>query len=195
MKGNIKRCAWANHELEKIYHDEVWGVPTHDDRQMFKFLVLEGAQAGLSWLTILKKEKAYEEVFFDFDIDKVSEMSDADLDMILTSDTEVVKNRLKIYSVRNNAIAFKHIQDEFGSFSTYIWGYTDNKVIDNRNIKSMDDMPAYTELSEKISKDLKKRGFNFVGPTIVYSFLQAVGIVNDHFEDCFVRNLSPDEEE
>lgn len=182
----MKRCSWPQDELNIKYHDEEWGVPVYDDKVLFEFLILEGAQAGLSWTSILKRRDGYRTVFLDYDYEKLSVLSDSELDEMRES-SFIIRNKLKVYSVRGNAIAFMKVQEEFGSFSNYIWGFTDNKVIDNKP-KTIDDLPVSTELSETISKDLKKRGFKFVGPTIVYAYLQAVGIVNDHLVDCFVRS-------
>ncbi|MFV0423960.1 MAG: DNA-3-methyladenine glycosylase I [Bacilli bacterium] len=183
----MKRCEWASNDLEIEYHDKEWGRPVYDDKVLFEFLVLEGAQAGLSWDTILKRRGGYKKIFSNFDYIKLSKLTNANLDEILESPL-IIRNKLKVYSVRTNAIAFIEVQKEFGSFSNYIWSFTDNKVIDN-NPNNISEILASTPLSEKISKDLKKRGFKFVGPTIVYAYMQAVGIVNDHIKDCWVRNI------
>src|SRR5574344_990487 len=169
--NKITRCDWVpldNPEYIK-YHDEEWGVPVFDDKRFFEMLILEGAQAGLSWSTILKKRNGYKKAFKDFDVLKVSKMSDLELTKLL-SNSEIIRNRLKVFSARKNAIVFLKIQKEFGSFSNYIWGFVDNKPIINHweNIK---DVPSKTILSDKISKDLKKRGMSFVGSTIIYSYL------------------------
>ena len=179
-----KRCSWAGIEdpLYTAYHDEEWGVPVHDDQTLFEFLVLEGAQAGLSWLTILQKREGYRSAFHGFDVNKVAEMSDKELEN-LKNNPEIIRNRLKISSARKNARVFIQIQQEFGSFSAYLWDFVDEKQIINR-FKTMKDVPASTPISEKLSKDLKKRGMSFVGPTIMYAYMQAVGMVNDHLLDC-----------
>ena len=179
------RCAWVpqnNPEYQK-YHDEEWGVAVHDDKKHFEMLILEGAQAGLSWEIVLKKREGYRNAFHDFDVVKCSKMSDLELEN-LRQNPNIIRNKLKIYSVRKNAIAFINIQKEFGSFDTYIWNFVGGKTINN-NLESISQLPAKTTLSDKISKDLKKRGMSFVGSTIIYSYLQAVGLVNDHTTDCF----------
>ncbi len=181
----MKRCSWPQDELNVKYHDEEWGVPVYDDKVLFEFLVLEGAQAGLTWTSILKRREGYRKVFLDFDFEKLSKLSDEQLESMRDNEL-IIRNKLKIYSVRSNAIAFIKVREEFGSFSNYIWGFTNNTIIDNKPSKTSD-IPASTELSEKVSKDLKKRGFKFVGATIIYAYMQAVGIVNDHLWDCFVR--------
>jgi DNA-3-methyladenine glycosylase I len=178
------RCNWCeSDELYKQYHDKEWGVPCYDDKKLFEFLILEGAQAGLSWITILKKRKGYQTAFADFDVSKVAKFNDKKLEQLLLSPT-IIRNRLKIFSARSNAIAFIKIQQEFGSFSDYLWDFVDNKPINN-HFKSLTDVPATTSMSDKISKDLKKRGFKFVGSTIIYAYMQAIGMVNDHTTDCF----------
>ncbi len=182
---NLKRCAWvpeSNPEYQK-YHDDEWGVPVYDDRLFFEMLILEGAQAGLSWETVLKKRGGYKKAFHNFDVQKCAKLSDSELEKLMQN-PEIIRNRLKIFSVRKNAIAFINIQKEFGSFSNYIWKFVDNKPIVN-NLKSTSEIPAKTEISDKISKDLKKRGMSFVGSTIMYAFMQATGLVNDHITDCF----------
>jgi DNA-3-methyladenine glycosylase I len=165
------------------YHDEEWGVPVHNDQKLFEMLILEGAQAGLSWSTILKRRKTYQKAFDGFDPKIVSKYTQKDIDRLL-SDSGIIRNRLKIKSTINNAKQFLAIQAEFGSFDKYIWGFVEGKPIVN-NFKKQSDVPTYTTLSDQISSDLKKRGFSFVGTTIVYAFLQAVGIVNDHTKNCF----------
>lgn len=178
----MKRCKWVTDDPLYIqYHDQEWGRPVRNDQKLFEMLILEGAQAGLSWITVLKKRARYREVFFDFDITKVAAMTDAELDHILL-DTGVIRNRLKIYSARKNALAALELH-KTQSLSDYLWNWINNKPIDNK-FKTSSDIPALTPLSEKISKDLKKRGFTFVGPTIIYAFMQAVGMVNDHTTDC-----------
>jgi len=179
----IKRCNWASNELNIPYHDTEWGVPVHDDRLLFEFLILEGAQAGLSWDTVLRKREAYREAFAGFDPAKVAKFSDAKLEKLMLNEG-IIRNRLKIASARSNAKAFRAIQKEFGSFDAYIWGFVGGKPIVNK-LKGLGDVPAKTDISDAISKDLRKRGFNFVGSTIMYAFMQATGIVNDHLVTCF----------
>lgn len=179
----MKRCAWARNDLAIEYHDREWGVPVHDDRLFFEFLILEGAQAGLSWDTILRKRDAYRKAFDDFAPEKVARYSEAKMAKLLLNEG-IIRNRLKIKSAVENAKAFLKVQKEFGSFDKYIWGFVGGKPLDNK-VKSMSDVPAKTEISDTISKDLKKRGFNFVGSTIMYAFMQATGMVNDHTRECF----------
>ncbi|MBK8465090.1 MAG: DNA-3-methyladenine glycosylase I [Chloracidobacterium sp.] len=178
----MKRCSWATNELNVAYHDAEWGVPVHDDRTLFEFLILEGAQAGLSWDTILKKRDAYRKAFDNFDPAKVAKYSDAKCAKLLTNEG-IIRNRLKIASAVSNANAFLKVQKEFGSFDKYIWGFVGDKQIVNK-LKG-GDVPATSPISDAISKDLKKRGFNFVGSTIIYAFMQATGMVNDHLVTCF----------
>lgn len=177
------RCTWAKNDLAIEYHDAEWGVPLHDDRGLFEFLVLEGAQAGLSWDTILRKRDAYRKAFDNFDPAKVARYSEARLQKLLLNEG-IIRNRLKIISAVSNAKAFLKIQKEFGSFDAYIWGFIGGKPIINK-LTGNGDVPAKTDVSDAISKDLKKRGFNFVGSTIIYAFMQATGIVNDHLLSCF----------
>lgn len=177
------RCAWAKNDLAVTYHDEEWGVPLHDEHRLFEFLILEGAQAGLSWDTILKKRDHYRKVYDNFDPRKVARYSEAKQAKLL-ADAGIVRNRLKVASSIRNAKAFLAIQKEFGSFDTYIWGFIDGQPVQNK-WKSLSELPAKTPTSDAISKDLKKRGFNFVGSTIMYAFMQATGMVNDHTTDCF----------
>ncbi len=180
----MNRCEWSGSDpLYITYHDDEWGVPIHDDRLLFEFLVLEGAQAGLSWLTILKKRENYRLAFDGFDIDRIAKYEETDLKRLL-ADAGIVRNRLKIESAIKNAQGVLDIQEEYGSLDSYLWRYVDGKPKQNA-WKSMADLPAKTELSEVMSKDLKKRGFNFVGPTICYAFMQAVGMVNDHTTNCY----------
>jgi DNA-3-methyladenine glycosylase I len=178
-----KRCAWAKDELSIIYHDEEWGNPRHDDRALFEFLILEGAQAGLSWSTILKRRNGYKNVFSDFNVLKVSKYSQKHIQKIL-QDESIIRNELKIKSAVNNAKQFLKIQSEFTSFNNYLWSFVNHKQIKN-NFKKLSDIPTSTEISKKLSNDLKKRGFSFVGPTICYALMQAIGMVNDHTLDCF----------
>lgn len=178
------RCAWVNDDpLYIAYHDEEWGKAVHDDQRLFEKLCLEGAQAGLSWITILKKREGYRMAFCNFDVHKVAAMTDDELEA-LREDASIVRNRLKIYSCRTNAEAFIRTQEEFGSFSSYLWAWVDNKPQVNHP-KTLSEVPATTELSDALAKDLKKRGFKFVGSTIVYAYLQSMGLVNDHTTDCF----------
>lgn len=179
-----ERCWWPGEDtLYLAYHDEEWGVPIRDDRLLFEFLCLEGQQAGLSWITILKKREHYRKCFKNFDIDKVARLTDKTIEKHLL-DTGLVRNRLKLYSIRGNAQACKAVRKEFGSFTDYIWSFVDGKTIDGRR-KSAKDVPASTKESDLMSKDLKKRGFKFVGSTICYAFMQAAGMVNDHTSNCF----------
>jgi len=178
------RCAWCTNDLLYIrYHDNEWGVPVHNDRRLFEFLVLEGAQAGLSWITILRKRAAYRKAFDNFDYNKVANYNERKIQALL-KDEGIVRNRLKIRSAVQNANAFLKIRDEFGTFNKYIWEFVDGKPIRNK-WKSIKQIPARTELSDKLSKDLKQRGFTFVGSTICYAHMQATGMVNDHTVDCF----------
>ncbi len=179
---NKIRCGWAKNEPNKSYHDNIWGKIQKDDTKLFEYLILEGAQAGLSWEIVLKKKESYKEAFLDYDLDKLEKLTDKELDKICQN-PNIIRNKRKIYSVRQNAIAFKKVQLEFGSFYNYIWSFTNNKQIIN-NPKSDKEVETKSELSKLIAKELKKRGFNFVGETIVYSYLQAVGIINDHIETC-----------
>jgi DNA-3-methyladenine glycosylase I len=180
----LNRCPWVGDDpLYYAYHDEEWGVPVHDDRQLFEMLTLEGAQAGLSWLTILKKRQGYRRNFADFDPQKVARFTPAKVEKLL-QDPAIVRNRLKVESTVTNAQAFLAVQQEFGSFDAYLWQFVDGQPILNR-WKTLAELPAKTPLSDQISRDLKKRGFRFVGSTILYAYLQAVGVVNDHTVDCF----------
>lgn len=180
----MKRCAWATASpSEEKYHDEEWGVPLHDDRLLFEFLILEGAQAGLSWSTILNKREGYRKAFDIFDAQKVSRYSTKKIDKLLLN-PEIVRNKLKVNSAVTNAKAFLETQKEFGSFDEYIWRFVNNKPIQN-SWKNASQLPTSTTESDALSKDLKKRGFKFVGTTICYAFMQAVGLVNDHSIDCF----------
>jgi DNA-3-methyladenine glycosylase I len=179
-----RRCGWCGEDpLYVAYHDEEWGVPVFDDRTLFEFLVLEGAQAGLSWATILNKRNGYRRAFDDFDPAIVARYDDRKTAQLL-ADPGIVRNRLKVASAVGNARAFLEVQNEHGSFSDYIWAFVDGRPIQN-SWRSLAEIPAKTPLAETISKDLKKRGFRFVGPTIVYAHMQATGMVNDHLVDCF----------
>ncbi|EXJ10804.1 DNA-3-methyladenine glycosylase I [Nitrincola nitratireducens] len=180
----IIRCAWCSDDpLYQAYHDDEWGVPVHDDRHLFEMLTLEGAQAGLSWITILKKRESYREAFANFTIPLVADFDDADIERLMLN-PGIVRNRLKITSVINNARAALSVQAEFGSLDAYLWRFVDGKTLQNA-WKTLSEVPAQTPESQAMSRDLKKRGFNFVGPTICYAFMQAVGMVNDHTVDCF----------
>ena len=187
----MNRCTWAqnNNPLYLDYHDTEWAVPVTNDQTLFEFITLEGAQAGLSWETILNKREGYRKAFKNFDPKKVAKMTDKEIEKLLL-DPSIVRNRLKVHSTVKNAKALLAIQKEFGSFAQYIWEFVDNTPIQNK-WKKMSDVPAVTNTAQVISKDLKKRGFSFVGPTIIYSFMQACGLVNDHTIDCFqYRKLS-----
>jgi len=180
----VDRCAWAGSDpLYLAYHDEEWGVPAHDDQHLFEMLVLEGAQAGLSWLTILRKREGYRRAFAGFELDKVAAFTDADVQRLL-GDSGIVRNRLKIASAIRNARAALAARVEFGSFDSLIWSYVDGAPVQN-TWTSVSELPPRTERSDRMSKDLRKRGFNFVGSTICYAFMQAVGMVNDHVVGCF----------
>ncbi len=185
---NKHRCQWVHNqpEIYTIYHDTEWGVPVYDDQKLFEFIILEGAQAGLSWLTILKRRDGYRNAFANFDVEKVANFSDEKMEELIL-DKGIIRNRLKIKAAISNAQVFIQIQKEFGSFSKYIWSYVDNKPIDNA-CKTMNDVQATSEISDKLSKDLKKRGMKFVGSTIIYAHMQATGMVNDHELECFRYN-------
>ena len=178
-----KRCEWAKNEPNLTYHDVEWGVPQHDDRKLFEFLILEGAQAGLSWTTILNRRNGYREAFYNFDANLVSKLNQKDIEKLIQNPS-IIRNKLKINSAINNAKHFLKIQKQFGTFDNYLWGFVNYKPIKNK-FKTYSDLPVYTELSEKLSADLKKHGFTFVGPTICYAFMQAIGMVNDHTANCF----------
>ena len=176
-------CPWASTDLSIRYHDEEWGIPQHNDQILFEFLVLEGAQAGLSWETILKKRDHYRMVFNSFDPLKVASYDQEKIDHLL-ADPGIIRNRLKINAAIKNAKTFLEIQNNYGSFDNFIWQYVEGRPVNN-NFVSLSDLPAETPLSKQISKDLKSCGMSFVGPTIIYAFMQAVGMVNDHLTDCF----------
>ncbi len=191
---NKTRCAWAGDDpVYHRYHDKEWGVPLHNDKKLFEFLILEGMQAGLSWITILKKRDAFRKAFDNFDCNKVAKYNKAKTDRLM-QDAGIIRNRLKIDGAVKNAQAYLRVREEFGTFNRYLWGYVDFTPIQNSR-KSLQEVPAKTDLAEKLSKDLKKRGFTFVGPTIVYAMMQATGMVNDHTTDCFrhaeVKKLTP----
>ncbi len=179
-----KRCEWAKDEPNITYHDKEWGQPQHNEQKLFEFLILEGAQAGLSWSTILKRRTGYRKAFSDFDVLTVSKYTQKRVEKLL-KDESIIRNKLKINSANNNAKQFLEIQKEFGSFDYYLWGFVNHKPIKNK-FKKLSDLPASTEISEKLGQDLKKRGFNFVGPTICYALMQAIGMVNDHTSQCFL---------
>ncbi|MBY8989604.1 MAG: DNA-3-methyladenine glycosylase I [Candidatus Lokiarchaeota archaeon] len=180
----VKRCNWGNYNDQmKEYHDTEWGVPVHDDRLLFEFLTLEGAQAGLSWNTILQKRENFREAFDNFDYNKIAAYGEKKVEELLNN-AGIIRNRLKIESTIVNAKVLLKVLEEFGSFDNYIWEFIDNNPIINK-FKTLEELPPKTEQSERISKALKKRGFKFVGPTIIYSFMQAVGMINDHTIDCF----------
>ena len=185
MTKTVTRCKWAEGvSLNYIeYHDKEWGVPVHDDRTQFEFLILEGAQAGLSWSTILNKRDGYRKAFAEFDVEKVARFTKKRIEKLLL-DPSIVRNRLKVESTVSNAKAFIAVQAEFSSFSDYIWGFVDGRSIQNR-FKKDGDIPATSAVSDALSKDLKKRGFKFVGSTIIYAHMQATGLVNDHVVGCF----------
>jgi DNA-3-methyladenine glycosylase I len=184
MANKEHRCAWGNNDpVYTIYHDREWGVPLHDDRKLFEMLILEGAQAGLSWITILKKREMYRKAFDNFDAKKIARYDKKKMRRLLNNEG-IVRNRLKIAAAIRNARSFLDVQQEFGSFDRYIWRFIEGKPKVNRR-KSLKDVPAQTTESEAMSKDLKQRGFKFVGPTICYAFMQACGMVNDHVTTCF----------
>lgn len=184
MDSEKVRCEWCgNDPLYVKYHDEEWGVPVKDDKTLFEFLILETFQAGLSWITILRKRENFREAFDGFDYKKIAKYDQSKIDSLLQN-AGIIRNKLKVHSAVTNAIAFMEVQKEFGSFSEYIWGFVNNKPIKN-TLKSHKDAPATTALSDALSKDLKKRGFKFVGSTVMYAHIQATGMVNDHIESCF----------
>lgn len=185
MQQTVTRCSWAQGAPEDYiqYHDEEWGVPVHDDRKHFEFLTLEGAQAGLSWLTVLRKRTGYQQAFSQFDVEKIAAYTPQEYQQ-LYNDTHIIRNRLKIQATVHNAQRFLEVQATFGSFDQYIWDFVDGQPQVN-HWKHAQEVPANTSLSDQISKDLKKRGFKFIGSTIMYAYMQAVGLVNDHTVDCF----------
>ena len=179
-----RRCAWCgNDQLYMAYHDEEWGVPVYDDDELFEFLILETFQAGLSWITILRKRENFRKAFDNFDYKKIAKYGEDKYESLL-QDAGIIRNKLKIRATISNALAFMEVQKEFGSFSDYIWAFTNGKPIKNKFV-SLSEVPATTPLSDKISKDLKKRGFKFVGSTVMYAYMQATGLVNDHVTSCF----------
>ncbi len=180
----VKRCKWANYnDLMKEYHDKEWGTPQHNDRMLYELLILEGMQAGLSWNIVLQKRDNFRKAFDNFDYNKIIRYKENKIEELMQN-KGIIRNRLKIQSVITNAKSFINVQEEFGSFNKYIWDFENNKSVHN-SWKKLEDLPSNTELSTRISKDMKKRGFKFIGTTIIYSFLQAIGVVNDHTTDCF----------
>lgn len=187
MEQEKIRCSWClSSDLYKKYHDEEWGVPVYDDETLFEFLFLETFQAGLSWITILNKRENFRVAFDNFDYKKIATYSETKIQELL-QDAGIIRNKLKVYSAVSNAQNFIKIQEEFGNFSSYIWGFVDGKPIIN-NRKNLGEVQATTEISDKISKDLKKRGFKFVGSTVIYAHMQATGMVNDHVADCWKKS-------
>lgn len=184
VKKLKKTCTWPGEDvLMNTYHDEEWGVPVHDDQKHFEFLVLDAFQAGLSWKTILHRREGFRKAFANFDVKKVAKFTDKQLEKLML-DEKIIRNRLKIFGTKKNAKAFIEVQNEFGSFNKYIWQFTGNKTVNGKR-KTMKDIPATSKESDAMSKDLKKRGFTFVGSTICYAYMQAAGMVNDHVVDCF----------
>jgi len=183
MERKFPRCWNTDNPLFIRYHDEEWGVPVHDDRTLFEFLVLEGFQAGLTWELILRRREALRKAFQNFDPKKIAKYAEKDIQS-LTNNPDIIRNRAKISATVNNARRFAEIQQEFGSFDAFVWGFVQGKVI-NRSLKDFSNMPSESEESKAMSKELRKRGFKFVGPTICYAFMQAVGMVNDHLVNCF----------
>ncbi len=183
---NKTRCAWCEKDdLYRKYHDEEWGIPVYDDAKLFEFLILETFQAGLSWYTVLAKREHFRIAFDNFDYKKIVNYSEDKIEELLLN-PGIIRNKLKVRATISNALAFMKVQEEFGSFSKYIWGFVNGKPIDNQ-LQSLKDVPATTPLSDAISKNLKKRGFKFVGSTVVYAHMQATGMVNDHIESCWTR--------
>ena len=180
------RCKWANHStLMKKYHDEEWGIPQHNDQKLFEMLTLEGAQAGLSWSTILSRRDGYRRAFKDFNVNLISKFTNEDIERLINNKS-IIRNQLKIKSTLSNANAFIEVQKEFHSFDNYIWSFTNKKTIIN-NFNKLNEVPAKTALSNRISKDLRKRGFTFIGPTITYALMQSIGMVDDHLSNCFCK--------
>lgn len=184
MSIKKQRCPWTNNDKLMIkYHDEEWGKPIHDDKKLFEFIILESAQAGLSWRTILYIREEYKKAFADFDFNKIAKFTSRDVERLMNN-AGIIRNRLKILATINNAQRFIEVQKEFGTFDKYIWSFVKNKPIINK-FKTLKELPARTKLSDKISMDLKKRGFKFMGSTIAYSYMQAIGIINDHLTNCY----------
>jgi len=187
MEVQLKRCSWCGSDPLYIkYHDEEWGKPVRDDRILFEFLILEGAQAGLSWITILRRREGYRKAFAGFDVHKVAAFDAGDVERLM-NDPGIIRNKLKVNAAIGNAGLFIGIQKEFGSFADYLWGFMPGKEPLNNKVKTMADVPARTEISDAISKDMKKRGFKFFGTTICYAHMQATGMVNDHIEGCIAK--------
>jgi DNA-3-methyladenine glycosylase I len=186
--SSLIRCEWASgsDELMQAHHDDEWGIPSHDDVHLFEMLTLEGAQAGLSWSTILRKREGYRRAFAGFDVGTVARFGPKDVERLL-ADPSIVRNRLKVESTVNNAARVLEVQEEHGSFDAYLWAFVDGEPVVN-SWRDMREIPAETELSKAISKDLKRRGFRFIGPTVIYAFMQSVGMVDDHTLDCFRRS-------
>lgn len=182
--AELKRCEWSTTDLYNDYHDNEWGKPVHDDKKLFEMLILEGMQAGLSWITVLNKRESFRQAFDNFDIMKIIEYDESKIEELMQNE-KIIRNRLKIKSVITNAKLFIEIQKDYGSFDSFIWSYVDNKPIKN-HFTDISKMPASTPISDKISKDLKKMGFKFVGSTIIYAYMQAIGLVNDHMNDCYL---------
>ena len=187
MNRDISRCPWPTNELSIHYHDTEWGVPVHDDRVLFEYLILEGAQAGLSWQTVLNRRENYRAAFDNFDAEKIARYDEAEVIRLL-GDSGIIRNQLKIRSTIQNAKSFLKVREEFGNFDKYLWRFVDGKPLINRR-KSMQEVPARTEISDAMSKDLLKRGFKFVGSTICYANMQAIGMVNDHLVTCFRHKI------
>ncbi len=184
MPTEADRCWWPGEDPDYIaYHDEEWGVPVHDDQKHFEFLCLEGQQAGLSWITVLRKRDNYRRAFKNFEVEKVARMRDATIEKLL-QDTGLIRNRAKLFAIRTNALAFMEVQNEYDKFNDYIWSFVGHKTIDGKR-KTSKDVPATTPESDALSADMKKRGFKFVGSTICYAHMQAAGLVNDHTSNCF----------
>lgn len=184
VSTKLQRCSWAlGSKLEQIYHDTEWGVPLHDDKKLFELITLEGAQAGLSWATVLNRRENYRMLFDDFEVEKIARYDNRKIESLLTN-PGIIRNRLKVEATVSNARAFIALQNEFGSFDAFIWQFIDGKPIVNQ-WKDVENIPSHTPLSDRLSKQLKKRGFRFVGTTICYAFMQATGMVNDHIVDCF----------
>lgn len=183
-KDELKRCGWSNTELYNDYHDNEWGKPTHDDKKLFEMLILESMQAGLSWITVLNKREAFRQAFDNFDAVKISKYDEVKVEKLMQNE-KIIRNRLKIRSTITNAKLFLKIQQEYGSFDTFIWSYVDTNPIRNC-FTNIGEIPTSTLLSDKISKELKKMGFKFVGSTIIYAYMQAIGLVNDHIKECYL---------
>lgn len=187
MTTQVKRCGWCGVDpLYTQYHDEEWGKPVYDDHLLFEFLILEGAQAGLSWITILRRRESYRKAFANFEVAQVAAFTEADFDRLM-GDPGIIRNKLKVRGAITNARLFIEVQKEFGSFSSYLWAFMPNQQPIVNNFKSLQEVPARTDISDAISKDMKKRGFKFFGTTICYAHMQATGLVNDHIEGCIAR--------